>query len=333
MQDSSYIVLIIQALLIITLLYFMINLLKLSRVMRLEKRINRYAINTLNDNDISFFDEVYILFNKYKKFLSRRLGKSSFFAKTSKRYEKYVLDNETKAMDFVAAKVMLALTFLIIVIISNAFWNRLVDIYQVSLSLLIGYYIYDIFLIFREKNKAKNIENDLLRAITIMNNSFKSGKSIMQAIYIVSNEVDGEIKNEFKKMYIDLTYGLSLEVVFKRFSNRVNIEEVKYMTTSLIILNKTGGNIVNVFATIEKNFFTRRKLKQEMKSIATSASFMFKTLAVMPLLIILMIVILNPTYFTPLFETPIGLLISLLILVIYLSYIFVVKKIMKVEEL
>lgn len=333
MQNSSYIVLIIQALLIITLLYFMINLLKLSRVMRLEKRINRYAINTLNDNDISFFDEVYILFNKYKKFLSRRLGKSSFFTKTSKRYEKYVLDNETKAMDFVAAKVMLALTFLIIVIISNAFWNRLVDIYQVSLSLLIGYYIYDIFLIFREKNKTKNIENDLLRAITIMNNSFKSGKSIIQAIYIVSNEVDGEIKNEFKKMYIDLTYGLSLEVVFKRFSNRVNIEEVKYMTTSLIILNKTGGNIVNVFATIEKNFFTRRKLKQEMKSIAASAGFMFKMLAVMPLLIILMIVILNPTYFTPLFETPIGLLISLLILVIYLSYIFVVKKIMKVEEL
>lgn len=333
MYDSSFIVLIIQALLIITLLYFMINLLKLSRVMRLEKRINRYAINTLNDNDISIFDEIYILFNKYKKFLSRRLGKSKFFSKTSKRYEKYVLDNNTKAMDFVSVKVMLSLTFLIIVIISNAFWNRLVDIYQVSLSLLIGYYVYDIFLIFREKNKAKNIENDLLRAITIMNNSFKSGKSIMQAIYIVSCEVDGEIKNEFKKMYIDLTYGLSLEVVFKRFSKRVNIEEVKYMTTSLIILNKTGGNIVNVFQTIEKNFFTRRKLKQEMKSIASSAEFMFKILAVMPLFIILMIVILNPTYFIPLFETSIGLMITILILVIYLSYIFVVKKIMKVEEL
>lgn len=333
MQESGFIVLLIQAILIITLLYFMISLLKLSRVMRLEKRINRYTINTLNDNDLSFFDEVYILFNKYKSFLSRRLSRSNFFVKTSKRYEKYVFDNDTKPMDFVASKVMLALTFLVIVIVSNAFWNRLVDIYQVSLSLLIGYYIYDIFLIFREKNKTKNIENDLLRAITIMNNSFKSGKSIMQAIYIVSNEVDGEIKNEFKKMYIDLTYGLSLDVVFKRFSKRVNIEEVKYMTTSLIILNKTGGNIVNVFASIEKNFFSRRKLKQEMKSIAASAEFMFKILAVMPLIIILMIVILNPTYFAPLFETSIGLAISLIILFIYLSYIFVVKKIMKVEEL
>lgn len=333
MQESGLIVLLIQAILIITLLYFMISLLKLSRVMRLEKRINRYTINTLNDNDLSLFDKVYILFNKYKSFLSRRLSRSNFFVKTSKRYEKYVFDNDTKAMDFVASKVMLALTFLVIVIVSNAFWNRLVDIYQVSLSLLIGYYIYDIFLIFKEKNKTKNIENDLLRAITIMNNSFKSGKSIMQAIYIVSNEVDGEIKNEFKKMYIDLTYGLSLDVVFKRFSKRVNIEEVKYMTTSLIILNKTGGNIVNVFASIEKNFFSRRKLKQEMKSIAASAEFMFKILAVMPLIIILMIVVLNPTYFAPLFETSIGLAISLIISFIYLSYIFVVKKIMKVEEL
>lgn len=333
MLESSFIVLIIQTLLIITLLYFMVNLLKLSRVMRLEKRINRYTINSINNYDLSIFDEIYILFNKYKSYLSKRLSKSNFFVKTSKRYEKYVIDNETTAMEFVASKVMLALTFLVIVIISNAFWNRLVDIYQISLSLLIGYYIYDVFLILKEKNKYKNIENDLLKAITIMNNSFKSGKSIMQAIYIVSDEVDGEIKNEFKKMYIDLSYGLSLDVVFKRFSKRVNIDEVKYMTTSLIILNKTGGNIVNVFSTIEKNFFSRRKLKQEMKSIASSAEFMFKMLLVMPLFIILMIVILNPAYFTPLFETSIGLFILLLILLIYISYIFIVKKIMKVEEL
>ena len=60
---------------------------------------------------------------------------------------------------------------------------------------------------------------------------------------------------EFKKMYIDLTYGLELDVVFDRLSNRIKLDETKYMASSLVILNKTGGNIVKVFSSIERSFF------------------------------------------------------------------------------
>ena len=63
-----------------------------------------------------------------------------------------------------------------------------------------------------------------------------------------------------KKMYEDLEYGLEIEAVFKRFSLRVDLKEVKYITTSLTILNKTGGNIVDVFSSIEKTVFNNKKL-------------------------------------------------------------------------
>ena len=49
------------------------------------------------------------------------------------------------------------------------------------------------------------MENDLLQAIIIMNNAFKSGYSIMQAIYLVYTEMEGPISIEFKKMYMDIT--------------------------------------------------------------------------------------------------------------------------------
>ena len=50
----------------------------------------------------------------------------------------------------------------------------------------------------------------------------------------------------------DIEYGLEIEEVFKRFNERVDLAEVKYITTSLTILNKTGGNIIDVFSSIEK---------------------------------------------------------------------------------
>ena len=54
-----------------------------------------------------------------------------------------------------------------------------------------------------------------------------------------------------------------LDVVFDRFAKRMNLEEAEYLSSSLTILNKTGGNIIKVFASIEKMLFDKRKLKKE----------------------------------------------------------------------
>ena len=165
-----------------------------------------------------------------------------------------------------------------------------------------------------------------------MNNAFKSGRSTMQVIELVSEELTGPIANEFRKMYIDLTYGLELETVFKRFAKRVPLEDVKYMTSSLIILNKSGGDIVKIFASIERGFFDRKKLRQELKSITALSDIVFKILVGIPLITFVVIYIINPSYFDALYTTTIGVFIIILIIIIYALYIWVVKRIMRLEE-
>ena len=153
----------------------------------------------------------------------------------------------------------------------------------------------------------------------------------MQAIEIVAHELKGPIKQEFKKMHLEISYGLSLDVVFERFSKRVESEEVSYITSSLSILNKTGGNIIKVFSSIEKMLFNKRKLKQEMKSLTSSANMISKILLLMPFLFIGLITLLNPSYFLPLFNTNIGNVLLFVIIIIYILYAFIVNKIMKVR--
>ena len=154
----------------------------------------------------------------------------------------------------------------------------------------------------------------------------------MQAVEIVSKELDGPISEEFKKMYIDLTYGLDLEVVFERLSNRIKLEETKYMASSLVILNKTGGNVIEVFSSIEKSFFERKKLNDELKATTALSSFVFKILVTIPFIIFTMIYILNPNYFTPLVTTNLGKVLLIIILLIYVLYIVIVKKLIKLKD-
>ena len=171
----------------------------------------------------------------------------------------------------------------------------------------------------------------MLKAIIIMNNSFKSGLSIMQAIYMVSDELEGPISDEFRKMYIDISFGLDMDMVFERFAKRVNTEEARYITTSLSVLNKTGGNIVQVFASVERNAFTRKKLKEELGALASSAKAIYRILVAIPPLLSGIILLLNPNYFKPLFNTTIGMCILLLILFIYIAYIIIIKRIVEMK--
>ena len=164
-----------------------------------------------------------------------------------------------------------------------------------------------------------------------MNNAFKSGRSISQAILLVSTELDGPISEEFKKMHLELSYGLGVDVVFKRFSERINLEEVTYLTASLTVLNRTGGNIIKVFSSIEKNLFNKKKLKLELKSLTGSSKIIVYVLFAVPMLFVLFISLISPTYFVPLFTTPLGLIILSAIIVMYIIYIIFVNKIMKVR--
>ena len=251
------------------------------------------------------------------------------------QFSVYKAKKETKffdKMDFVSKKLLLAILFLIILITINMIKYENITLLAIIIAFVTGFYSMDLFLFAFVKITNKEQENDLLKAITIMNNSFKSGHSIMQAIKLVSVELDSPLGLEFKKMYVDLTYGLSLDVVFKRFESRVKLNDVKYITTSLTILNSTGGDIVKVFESVEKTFFNNKKLKEELKSLTASSKLLYYVLLFIPVSFVLFIYILDNSYFMPLVSSTLGYLIIIICVIIYVSYIFIVRKMMKIGD-
>lgn len=326
---------ILQYILIASLVAMVIWLLFLNRSTKKEKRLSKFTIDPVTVKHKSFFDKVYELYSNLISNLSKKLIKTKIFDQYSKKYEVFVDKSsriKERSMDYISNKILISIIAVIVTILSDILRSESITMLQLITSLLIGFFIPDIFLYFRNKRRKKQIEEDLLKAVTIMGNAFKSGRSTMQVIELVSNELSGPIATEFKKMYIDLTYGLELEVVFDRFAKRVPIDDVKYMTSSLIILNKTGGNIVEVFSSIERGFFDRKKLRQELKSITALSELVFKLLVILPFIIFIVIFIMNPLYFNTLLTTKIGLFILFLIIAIYIIYIIVAKRIMKMED-
>lgn len=334
MEGYSIQILVTQGITIICLILIILYLLRQRRVIRLEKRFENFSLISTKDIEKSLFDVLMSILWSFIQKISNILGKSALLKKYSVRYEKYIKFEEkdrVNGIDYVTIKFLIADLFLIFNILSMMFQVVNISFMSLLITFFLGFFLPDIFLQLDYQKKRKKIEEDLLKAIIMMNNSFKSGRNIMQAVSIVKEELDGPISDEFKKIYLDMTYGLSIEVVFERFYNRVKLDDAKYITSSLTLLNKTGGNIVKVFGTIEKSFFEKKKLKQEMQSLTSASVFVYRVLCFLPFLFITVIYLLNPNYFLPVFNTSVGHVLLILTILLYVLYIFVIKKVLEVK--
>ena len=321
-------VFIIRIILVIILILVLLTIYKINKIIFLDKRISRYSLKRLSLEDISLGDKFLI---KYKKTINK-FYQNKYLKKLSLRYDKYLYGmDDSNAVIFIINKLVIAIIFVLLIIISNAIKGNTISFITFIFCFIIGYYIYDIYLTYALKSRKKKIKNDMLRAVIVMNNAFKVGKSIIQAVEIVSNTLPRPISIEFQKIHQDMSYGLSADVAFNRFAKRVTLEEANFIASSLTILNKTGGNIVNVFSSIEKTLFDKKKLESDLKNSTAASNLVVKFLMIVPIVFILLIYMVSPNYFDPLFNSILGYFIIFLILLMLIAYLYLLNKLLKVE--
>ena len=321
-------VLLIQIGLLFLIVIFIIFILILHKAILRERRIARYSLKMNQEEELSYFDK---LNNKYQLFVSKFKNNKTLL-KYSSRYEKYLLSKDgLGAIRFIINKLVIAISFVALVIISSAIRGKLISFWGFLFSFILGYYLYDIYFSIYHKRRKTKIKNDMLRAVIIMNNAFKAGKSTLQAVEIASRDLPQPIAFEFQKIYQDMAYGLSVDVAFSRFAKRVKLEEATYIASSLTILNKTGGNIIQVFSSIERTLFDKQKLESDLKNSTAASNLVVKVLMIIPILFTLLIYVISPNYFTPLVSSALGYMVLLVILMMFIVYIYLLNRIMKVK--
>lgn len=318
----------IRIFLVVIVIVLLMLLLKLHKLIQLERRVGRYSLKMNQVDEDSYFDK---LLGRYQRF-SLGFKKNKLVVRQASRYEKYVrLDEGKDTIILIVNKLLIAIVFVLLVIISYAIQGKVLNFGGFIVSFIIGYYFYDLYLLVSQKRRQVKIKNDLLRAVIIMNNAFKAGKSTLQAVEIAGEELPKPIAYEFQKIKQDMSYGLSVDVAFQRFAKRVDLEEARYIASSLTILNKTGGNIVMVFSSIEKTLFDKKKLESDLKNSTAASNLVVKVLMIIPIIFVLFIYVISPSYFEPFFNSSLGYMVILLIGLMFAIYVYLLNKIMKVE--
>lgn len=297
----------------------------------IERRLSLYSINPKKKKATLFERIIKVVTGMIEPFADW-LARFNCMEDYAERYERYqVAFHEKSSMLIVAKKIVSSVVFFAISMIVVTLKLEVMTAVEMLLALIIGYYLIDFVYLFKYQFYRRNVENDLLQAIIVMKNAIRAGNSITQTIDIVTEELEGDIALEFKKMKQELALGLSIEEVFERFAERVDLPEVNYLTSSLIILNQTGGNIVKVFSSIEKTLMNKKKIRLELRALTSSSKMVTGILILLPIVFVAIISFISPSYFAPFFESALGIMLFIMCLAIYLLYIHLIRRIMKVR--
>ena len=165
MGDIIWEVFILQIIMIIVLSAIVIYLLKTSKSIKYEKRISNFALSSINDTELSFFDRVDNLLWSLIHKTGIILTKINYFKQKSLTYDKHISyedRNKKSGSDYLAMKFLLGLFLVFLNAITTMFQYTKISIVSYLITFLIGYFSVDIYLNLEFRKKRQRIEEDLL---------------------------------------------------------------------------------------------------------------------------------------------------------------------------
>ena len=279
---------------------FLIWLIVTLRLFKFQKRIENYVVVKEDVKNLSIVDKIINAYQVEREKLSKKLKK---YLPQALFYNKKEEEDILLFTDSIISSCFFVVIYILLIAFGFCRFSFLFSI----LIFLIGFDFPEVIHLIYKKKREKQIEKDLLKAITLMSHSFQAGKSMIQAVQVVSTELDGPLALEFSKIYQAMIHGLGFQTAFRRFEKRVNLSEVKYITASLTILDKTGGNMKDVFSSIEKNLYTRRSLDMELKATIASSRLVFYILLLLPICLGILLSITSPNYLQIFFTSSMGI--------------------------
>lgn len=328
MQDiKNYIVVFIT---LTSIIIFFYVLFLTRREKELERKFNSFALST-NKKSSNILDFLASYFLKILKLFNKFTIKNKFFNKLSEKYEKYIVLSTSMItkIDIITLKLICFFTFFIMSFILEYFSVINITYIAVFIISICAYMLPDIILYIKYQNKRKSISLEIIDAMILINDNLKKGLNIINAIEETSKEVSDILKNLFAKLKFDLENGNNLSLAFKNFADLICLDSTSYISEIITELSYLNISVNETFLYLVKKL--KEKKRKEEKGIVyfSSIRLIYNIVICIPLIIVLLIIVFKPNYFSLIFNSIPALLLFISLIFIYLSYIIIIGKIVK----
>jgi tight adherence protein B len=202
----------------------------------------------------------------------------------------------------------------------------------VSLALSISGFILPLFAIRRAKNKRLALfESQLSSALIVMGNCLRSGLSFQQAIDSIVRDMPEPISKEFGRVVREVQFGVSMEKALENMSTRIKSNDLMLLVSAVLIQRQVGGNLSEILQNISDTIRDRLKIKANIRVLTTTGRASSKIVGLIPVFILLILMVINPSYVRSFFETKAGTVMLVIASVLEVVGFLAVRKVSQIK--
>lgn len=154
--------------------------------------------------------------------------------------------------------------------------------------------------------RRKRFDGQLGDTLHLLSGGLRAGHSILRAIDAAAAESPEPTAHEMRRVVRDTALGRDLLASLAETSVRMASEDFIWVAQAIQINREVGGNLAEVLDQVNETIRERSEIKGHITALAAEGKFSAYILMALPVGIVAMLMVVNPTYMTPMVTSPLG---------------------------
>ena len=197
-------------------------------------------------------------------------------------------------------------------------------------GLIVPLAIYE-YISIRVGRKRRLFADQLPDNLQVIASALRAGHSLVGAMSVVVEDAPEPTKSEFRRVIADERLGVPLEDALEVVVHRMDSRELAQVALVAALQRRTGGNSAEVLDRVTDVIRERAEIRRLVRTLTAQGRMARWVLTGLPVSLIVIISLVNPSYVSPLLHTSGGRLALFIAALMALIGSFAIKKIVNIK--
>jgi Flp pilus assembly protein TadB/Mg-chelatase subunit ChlD len=202
---------------------------------------------------------------------------------------------------------------------------------SVPIGLVASWLVQHVYLSFRIGRRRAAFGEQLPDVLQLIVGSLRSGFSLAQAIDAVVRDGTQPAAGEFSRALAETRIGVELEDGLNHVADRMECDDLRWVVMATRIQREVGGNLAEVLKNTVDTMRERAQTRRHVRALSAEGRLSGYIVVGLPIVVGAWLTFSNPQYMSPLFTTPIGLMMVAGGVVLIVVGAFWIRVLVKVE--
>jgi tight adherence protein B len=188
-----------------------------------------------------------------------------------------------------------------------------------------------LYLRWARNSRMLKFEEQFPESIDLVARALRAGHALPTGLGMVADEMPAPVGVEFRKLFDEQNFGLTLADAMRNFAARVPLLDARFFVTAVLTQRESGGNLAEVLDNLAAVIRERFRVKRQVRVISAHGRITGWVLVGLPPCAALATFILSPMHIQTLFGDPLGVRMIITAAVMQVLGAFAIRKIVDIE--